>query len=126
MNFLLRHLPVDLMMRAAMHQPTPEHSMLEPSTPQEDTTSLGDEERTLGHTVPFTVQPHGSESSSPDKETELQMHPGSTTSAGRYIKHKTSHLLDTVRNKTQRGDRNKPIPSPNVYEDSVLCYLSQL
>jgi hypothetical protein len=96
-------------MQAALQQPTPEHSTLEPSTPQEDTTNLGDEERALRHAVPFSVGPRGSGSSSPDEETELQTRPGSTTSAGGYIKRKTSQLLDAVANKTRRGDRSNSV-----------------
>jgi hypothetical protein len=72
-------------------------------------TNLGDEERALGRIVPFSVRPRDSRSSSPDEETELQTRPGLTTSAGGYIKRKTSQFLDAVTNKTRGEDRKNPV-----------------
>lgn len=71
------------------------------TTPAEDTTNLGDEERGLSRTsqaVPLSIRSRTASSSTPpEEETELQTRPGSiASSTGKYIKHKTSQLLEAV------------------------------
>ena len=97
---------------------TPDRSVLEPSTPQDDTTNLGDEERALGHSVPLSVRPRGSGNSSPDDETELHTR---LTSAGRVIKRKTSQLLDAVANRSQQVGEQ---PLPPMLATLVGAYLT--
>lgn len=80
---------------------TDDSPTLEPSSPQEDVTNLGDEERgLLRHqtpAVPLSTRSRGSTSPENNEETELRTRPNSTTSTGaNYIKRKTSQFLEAV------------------------------
>jgi len=65
----------------------------------EDVSNVGDEERGLGHASSFVPFPRSRPSSTtpPEGETELQTRPNSISSTGKYIKRKTSQLLEAVR-----------------------------
>lgn len=73
---------------------------LEPSSPSEDVTNMGDEERGLprhqAQAVPLSVRSRGSNSPD-DDETELRTRPNSAaSSSGNFIKRKTSQFLEAV------------------------------
>ncbi|KAJ6544972.1 hypothetical protein DFH09DRAFT_1040442 [Mycena vulgaris] len=92
---------IDMTMHATLDgrsSSTDDSPSLEPSSPSEDVTNLGDEERGLRQpqAVPLSVRSRGS--SSPDNdETELRTRPNSTaSSSGNYIKRKTSQFLEAV------------------------------
>ncbi len=103
---------VDLTMHASMSStPRSESLSLEPSSPTEDTSNLGDEERGLRRqAVPVSVHSHptSSTSSPPGDETELQTRPNSiSSSTGAYIKRKTSQLFEAVSGPPKPG--NEPL-----------------
>jgi hypothetical protein len=86
-------------MRASMDQTTPgTSSTIEPSTPTEDTTNLGNKERAIGRHVQLFVRSRVSSQDTPTKETELQTRPSSdvSTTTGAFIKRKTLQLLDAM------------------------------
>ena len=76
-----------------------------------DVSNLADEERGLGRAsgfVPFVPRSRPSSSTPPPEgETELQTRPNSISSTGKYLKRKTSQLLEAVRSS---GLTNKPTP----------------
>ena len=78
----------------------------------EDVSNLGDEERGLGRApafVPFVPRSHPSSSTpSPEGETELQTRHNSISSTGKYLKRKTSQLIEAVRSSGLGS--NKPTP----------------
>ncbi|KAJ7157630.1 hypothetical protein C8R43DRAFT_997189 [Mycena crocata] len=93
---------IDMTMHASIdgRNSTDDSPLLEPSSPAEDVTNLGDEERGLNHhqarAVPLSVRSRGSSSPEND-ETELRTRPNSTaSSSGNYIKRKTSQFLEAV------------------------------
>ncbi|KAK0500216.1 hypothetical protein EDD18DRAFT_1318341 [Armillaria luteobubalina] len=99
---------IDLTMHASMTStPRSESLSLEPSSPTEDTSNLGDEERGLRRqAVPVSVHSHPSSSttSPPGEETELQTRPNSISSfTGAYIKRKTSQLFEAVSGPPKSG-----------------------
>ncbi|KAG5635715.1 hypothetical protein H0H81_010318 [Sphagnurus paluster] len=78
-------------------------SLIEGAEPSsEGTTNIPDEERGLGRAalaVPLTVRSRSTSSTPPEveEETELQTRPNSlASSTGRFLKHKTSQLLEVV------------------------------
>ncbi|KAF7289666.1 ABC transporter protein [Mycena chlorophos] len=100
---------------------------LEPASPQEDLTNLGDEERGLLRQapVPLSVRSRGSTSPDPE-ETELRTRPNSITGAGNYVKRKTSQLLEAVSLSSSRKAANAPIPPKlaalvAAYADSTIA-----
>ncbi|KAK0469534.1 uncharacterized protein EV420DRAFT_1495091 [Desarmillaria tabescens] len=103
---------IDLTMHASMTStPRSDSPSIEPSSPTEDTSNLGDEERGLRRqTVPLSVRSHPSSStnSPPGDETELQTRPNSiSSSTGAYIKRKTSQLFEAVSGTPRPG--NEPL-----------------
>ncbi|KAK0205010.1 hypothetical protein DFS33DRAFT_1373581 [Desarmillaria ectypa] len=103
---------IDLTMHASMTStPRIDSPSLEPSSPTEDTSNLGDEERGLRRqAVPLSVRSHPSSSTSspPGDETELQTRPNSiSSSTGAYIKRKTSQLFEAVSGPPKPG--NEPL-----------------
>ncbi|KAJ7679240.1 hypothetical protein DFH06DRAFT_507364 [Mycena polygramma] len=96
---------IDLTVHAGMegNNSTEDSPTLEPSSPTEDVTNLGDEERGLlrHHTpaLPLSTRSRGSTSPEND-ETELRTRPNSTASiasaSGNYIQRKTSQFLEAV------------------------------
>ncbi|KAJ7081875.1 hypothetical protein B0H15DRAFT_890062 [Mycena belliarum] len=75
-----------------------ESPTLEPPSPSEDVTNLGDEERGLARqpqALPLSVRSRGSNSPDND-ETELRTRNSNASSSGTYIKRKASQFLDAV------------------------------
>ncbi|KAG6811821.1 hypothetical protein H0H92_005680 [Tricholoma furcatifolium] len=80
----------------------------EPDSPVERNTNLGEEE--LGLRAVRTPRPSGSNNATPDGDTELRTRPNSiASSTKRYLKHKTSQLLEAVTNSPNNAV--KPIPA---------------
>ena len=76
----------------------------------EDVSNIADEERGLGRSsgfVPFVPRPSSS-TPPPEDETELQTRPNSISSTGKYLKRKTSQLIEAVR--SSGVGSNKPTP----------------
>ncbi|KAG6879786.1 hypothetical protein C0992_011584 [Termitomyces sp. T32_za158] len=78
----------------------------ESSSPVERSTNLGEEE--LGLRTVRTPRPSSSSNGSPDDATELRTRANSiASSTGRYLRHKTSQLLEAVT--SSANGANKPI-----------------
>jgi len=93
-----------------MSQPTPDRSGIEPSTPREDFTNLGDEERAVGRAAPRS---RGSGQASSDEETELQLRRTSAPSGG-IFKRKTAQFLDAITKAIKRGGAGHATITPNL------------
>ncbi|KAJ7759367.1 hypothetical protein DFH07DRAFT_1023671 [Mycena maculata] len=87
-----------------------ESPTLQPSSPTDDVTNIGDEERgLLRQAVPLSLRSGGSPSPEHD-ETELRTRPNSIAStSGKYIKRKTSQLLEAV---SLSSSSKKPANAP--------------
>jgi hypothetical protein len=96
-----------------MSQPTPHRSGIEPSTPREDFTNLGDEERALGRAAPVSARSRSSGQSSSDEETEPQPRRASPPSGG-IFKRKTAQFLDAVTKAIKRAGGGDATITPNL------------
>lgn len=98
-------------MHATLETPRSDSPGLDSSSPVDDTTNIGDEERGLGHRAPDTVPLHvrTTTTSLSEEETELRTRPNSiASSTGAYIKRKTSQIFEAVTSASQRSN-NAPI-----------------
>lgn len=96
-----------------MSQSTPDRSALEPSTPREDFTNLGDEERALGRVAHVSTRLRSSGQTSSDEETELQPRRASPPSGG-IFKRKTAKFLGAIARAIQRGGAGGATITPNL------------
>jgi len=114
---------VDLTMQASLDSSNSTSPTIKSSSPEDDITNLGDEERGLGppsQALPLYVRSRAS-TSSLDNDTEPQTHPNSiTSSTGKYIKRKTSQFLEAVTPSLQKSGNAPITPKLAVLVESYI------